>query len=122
MVRPAVRGALQPPHGGREVLHDLDAEFAGAPHRTDEEKRLPGRDARADLAAGDDRHRADALLLHDRVLHQPHPADQQGPGRLSHVPHTVRGQGRAEGRGGRAEGEDRHPGENGETEQSITER
>ena len=77
--------------------------------RADEEKRLPGRYAGADLARGDDRHRADALLLHVGLLRQPHHPDEQGAGRLPLVPRAVRRQGRLQGRGLGAEGEDRDP-------------
>ena len=38
--------------------------LAGSAGRTDEDQRLPGRYAGADLARGNDCHRADALLLH----------------------------------------------------------
>ena len=72
-----------------------------------EEKRLPGRDARADFAGGDDRHRADALLFHVRLLCQPHPAHEQGAGRLPFVPRAVRRQGRLQGRNAGAQREDR---------------
>ena len=46
-----------------QELHDLDPEFAGPAYRAAQTQRLPCGDAGADLAAGDDRYRVDALLL-----------------------------------------------------------
>ena len=68
VVQRRVPGPLRPSYGRHQELYDLDAEFAGSARRADEEKRLPRRDARADLAGRDDRHRADALLLHVDLL------------------------------------------------------
>ena len=80
LVQQRIRGPLRAVDFGHQELHDLDAELAGAACRADEEKRLPGRDPRADLAGRHDRHRADALLLHDDLLRESHPRDEQGAG------------------------------------------
>ena len=76
-------------------------------YMTSTQSSLAGRDARADLTGGDDRHRADALLFHVRLLCQPHPAHEQGAGRLPFVPRAVRRQGRLQGRNAGAQREDR---------------
>ena len=43
-----------------------------------QEKRLPGRYSRADIAGGDDRYSVDALLLYDALLCQSDRGDEQG--------------------------------------------
>ena len=75
--------------------------------RAEQMKKNAYRAARADLTGGDDRHRADALLFHVRLLCQPHPAHEQGAGRLPFVPRAVRRQGRLQGRNAGAQREDR---------------
>ena len=59
-------------------LYDFDAEFAGSAGRAAQEKRLPGRYSRADIAGGDDRYSVDALLLYDALLCQSDRGDEQG--------------------------------------------
>ena len=122
MVQRRVRGALRAPYVGHQELYDFDAEFAGAACRADEEERLPGRDARADLAGRDDRHRADALLLHVDLLRDAHRADEQGAGRLALVPSALRREGRPQGRGARTQGENRVADQHFQTDQILMRR
>ena len=54
-----------------------------------QEKRLPGRYSRADIAGGDDRYSVDALLLYDALLCQSDRGDEQGARTVSDLQDTL---------------------------------
>ena len=57
--------------------------------RAAQEKRLPGRYSRADIAGGDDRYSVDALLLYDALLCQSDRGDEQGARTVSDLQDTL---------------------------------
>ena len=68
---------------------DESGEFAGSAGRAAQEKRLPGRYSRADIAGGDDRYSVDALLLYDALLCQSDRGDEQGARTVSDLQDTL---------------------------------